>query len=183
MRAFSRRFLMAMAMLAAAGPIGAHATDQTFNMGTLTPSVAQQTDFYGATNVTVPYSFNDLFNFTVGADYRSVLASAVNYTPEGTSAEAAHSSNLTLTLYAGADGAGSVLGTASSSDGSMIDLAAALDPGLFSARVTGLADGQAGGGFLFSVAAVPEPAEWMMLVCGLLAIGFMARRRTSWAAA
>jgi hypothetical protein len=181
MRAYRRLIAVIATLLALTGPVGA--TDQAFNLGTLTPSVTQQTDFYGATSVAIPYSFNDLFNFTVGADYRTVLASAVSYAPEGTSAGAAHSSDLTLTLYAGADGTGSVLGTISSSEGSMIDLSAALDPGLFSARVTGIADGQAGGGFLFSVAAVPEPAEWMMLVCGLLAIGYMARRRTSWATA
>ena len=31
--------------------------------------------------------------------------------------------------------------------------------------------------FRFAVAAVPEPAEWAMLIAGLLVVGFIARRR------
>jgi hypothetical protein len=40
-----------------------------------------------------------------------------------------------------------------------------------------------GGQFTFSVAAHnPEPAEWMLMLCGLVVAGFIARRKIGLAA-
>lgn len=153
----------------------AQAADKTFDLGTLSTTVLQQTDFYSTTG----YSFEDIFNFTIDANYRTLNSSTVKHTPDGTDANQTHVSNLKLELYAGSDAGGAMLGSVSSLDGGLINLGAFLDPGNFSARVTGKADGQLGGGFRYSVAATPEPAEWMMLLAGLLVMGFIARRKTS----
>lgn len=152
------------------------AVGNTYNMGTLSPTAQQQADFYATS------SFADIFNFTVGTEYQTVLASAVNYAPDGTGAGQTHVTDLTLTLYAGSDATGSVMGEVSSSNGSMIDLSQALVAGDYSARIAGVADGQLGGGYLVSVAAVPEPAGWMMLLCGLMVVAFIARRKTDFVA-
>jgi hypothetical protein len=115
----------------------------------------------------------DIYNFTIAAEYQTLATSAVSYSPTG----AGNIGDLTLTLYGGTDGTGSVLGTVSSSNGSQIDYSNLLAAGSFSAKVSGLADGS--GGYNFSIAAVPEPSEWMMLLAGLVVVGFMARRKTS----
>lgn len=121
----------------------------------------------------MPYLFMDISNFAVGANNRTALAGAVGYVPEGTAAELMHVSDLTLTLFAGSNAAGSVRGKVSSSNGSPIEVPAVLVSGDFSARVSGTA-----GGFPTSSSALPEPDGWMTLLCGLVVVGFMARRKT-----
>lgn len=147
----------------------------TYDAGTVSPSVYQRTDFYSESS----FSFAHLFNFMVGADYGSVLASAASYTPDGTDATQTHVSNLTLSIYAGSDATGSILGTVSSTNDSTINLSGLLAAGSYSASLSGIADGSLGGGYEFSIAAVPEPAEWMMLLAGLAVLGFIARRKTT----
>ena len=41
------------------------------------------------------------------------------------------------------------------------------------------ADGRRDGSGMAWMAAIPEPAPWMLLLCGLVTMGFMARRRLS----
>jgi MYXO-CTERM domain-containing protein len=43
-------------------------------------------------------------------------------------------------------------------------------------RISGMV-GPLRGGYEFSVAATPEPAEWMLLLAGLVGLGFIARRK------
>jgi hypothetical protein len=160
-----------LAVIASAGMMAsAHAT--TYDMGTLSPTVQEQSAFYGSG------SFMDIYNFSVSAEQGALLASAVSYTPSGISTDITHVTALTIAIYGGADGTGSVLGTASSSNGSLLDYSNVLATGTFSAKVSGLADGLVGGGYNFSIAAVPEPSGWMMLLAGLVVVGFMARRKT-----
>jgi hypothetical protein len=119
-------------------------------------------------------SFVDIYNFTIGAGYQTLSTSAVSYSPTGTGIV----SDLSLTLYGGADGTGTALATVSSSNGSLIDYSNLLATGIFSVKVSGLADGRVGGGYNFSIAAVPEPSGWMLLLCGLATVGFMVQRKT-----
>jgi len=165
-----KKLLVAIASAGLMGSVQA----TTFEVGTLSPSVYQHTEFYSTSG----FSFADLFNFTVGTEYRTVLASAGSYSPDGVNAEQTHVTNLTLQIFAGSDATGSILGAVSSSDGTTIDLSGVLAAGNYSAGVSGIADGQLGGGYQFSIAAVPEPAEWMMLLSGLVVVAFMARRKS-----
>jgi hypothetical protein len=155
---------LALALAASAAWMGS--AQATTDLGILSPSVQQETEFYAAGS-----TFADIYSFTVGAEYQTVYASAV-----GTSAEQTSTSNLMLTVYS-TDG--SVIGQASSSNGSMIDLSGALLSGAYSLTVSGIADGSLGGGYQLSVAAVPEPAEWAMLLAGLAVLGFIAKRKTN----
>jgi len=35
-----------------------------------------------------------------------------------------------------------------------------------------------GAGFLFSTAEIPEPGDWMTLLCGVVVVAFIARRKS-----
>lgn len=52
-------------------------------------------------------------------------------------------------------------------------------PGEYYAAVSGFANGSAGGKYAYSItaAAVPEPAQWLLMLLGLAAVGFAAKRR------
>jgi hypothetical protein len=51
-------------------------------------------------------------------------------------------------------------------------------PGGYYAAVSGFANGSAGGKYAYSItaAAVPEPAQWLLMLLGLAAVGFAAKR-------
>ena len=153
----SRKLLAVVAM---AGMIGSALAVE--ELGTLSPALLLQTHTYADTT-----TFADVYNFTVGTQYQTVLGSAF-----GTSV-----SDLTLAVYS--DGA--LVSQVSSPNGSLIDQSGFLLAGNYSAHVSGVA--QAGGGYQFSVAATPEPAEWMLLLCGLMVAGFIARRKMDLVAA
>jgi hypothetical protein len=157
----TRNLLVAVA---ATGVIGSAQAAAPVYLGTLTPAVLLGTGTYATAT-----TFTDIFNFTVGAKYQTVLASAI-----GTSAPLTSVSNLMLTIYSSDR---SVVGRVSSSNGSLIDLSGFLLAGSYSAEVSGLANGSLGGGYRFSVSATPEPAEWMLLMCGLMVAGFIARQK------
>jgi hypothetical protein len=160
--------LKILVVLAATGVMGS-AQAQGISLGTLSPTV-QTNSFFSASGG----SFADIYNFTIQAGYQTLSTSAVSYSPTGTGLV----SNLTLTVYGGSNGTGSALGTVSSSNGSLINYSNLLGTGLFSVKVSGLADTKVGGGYNFRISATPEPAEWMMLLAGLVAVTFMARRKT-----
>lgn len=167
-----KKLLKILVMIAATGVMGSAQAQTVTDLGTLSSDTQVQTNFFAES------SFADIFNFTVGGTNHTVLASAVGVAPDGTPTVGTLS-NLTLELFAGSGATGSALATSSSLDGSLIDLGTVLAGGDYSARVTGLADGGVGGGFQFAIAAMPEPAEWMMLLAGLVVVGFMTRRKTS----
>jgi len=156
---------LAVVVAASVGWMGS-AQATTYELDTLSPTVQQETAFHAAGS-----TFADIYNFTVGAQYQTVFASAV-----GTSAEQTSISNLMLTFYS-ADG--SVIGESSLSNGSMIDLSGAFLSGSYSVGVSGIANGDLGGEYQFSIAAVPEPGEWAMLLAGLAVLGFIAKRKTN----
>ena len=156
-------------VVAAATAVMGSAQALTPDLGILSPTIQTQSGFFASGG-----SFADIYNFTIGAGYQTLSTSAVSYSPTGTGIV----SDLTLTLYGGSNGTGSALATVSSSNGSLIDYSNLLATGLFSVKVSGLANTQVGGGYNFSIAATPEPAEWMMMLAGLVAVTFMARRKT-----
>jgi MYXO-CTERM domain-containing protein len=152
-----------LVVIAAIGAMGS-AQAQT-NLGTLSPTVQTETHFFGAG------SFADIFNFTVDASHNIVSTSTVPLAPNGTISSTSVT-GLQLALFSGFNAPG---GTTPLFTG--LDLnALLLTPGEFSARITGTA-GQFGGGIQFSIAASPEPAEWMLLLAGLVGLGFVARRK------
>jgi hypothetical protein len=110
-------------------------------------------------------SFLDTVTFQLDATHHTVTG-----TTTGTNV-----SNLSFQLFA--DGGITPVSTA-------LDLHQDLTPGGYHALISGdLATGAASGQFKFAVAANPEPAEWMLLLCGLVVAGFIARRKIGLAAA
>ena len=159
-----------LVVIAAMGMVGSgHALAQV-NLGTLDPTVKTRTDLFGAG------SFMDVFNFTVGATNQNVLSSTVALGPDGTP-NATAVTGLSYQLFSGFNAPGTPLSNLLIDNTGRLDLSALLTPGDFSVRISGTA-GSVGGGFSFSTAANPEPAEWMMLLAGLVVVGFMARRKT-----
>jgi MYXO-CTERM domain-containing protein len=152
-----------LVVIAAAGAMGSAQAD-VFNLSPLSPTIQTRTNVYGEG------SFADIYNFTVDASHNSVfsrtLALAADGTPSSTSV-----TGLQFELFSGFNAPG----TARLFTGLELD-SALLTPGEFSARISGTA-GRLGGGYEFSVAATPEPAEWMLLLAGLAGLGFVARRK------
>ena len=142
--------LVVIATTGAMGSVQAQVPGNIFNLGTLTPSVISTTDGFASG------SFLDTFNFTVDS---------VNHIVNGNTVSN-NVANLQLALL---DSTGTVLFTG-------LNLHADLTPGNFSARISGDVVSTPGQ-FTFSVAANPEPAEWMLLLFGLLFAGFIARRK------
>jgi hypothetical protein len=101
----------------------------------------------------------DTFNFTVGS---------TNHIVQGTTTSK-NVINLSVGLY---DSLNTLLFSG-------LNLNANLTPGNYHALISGGVGTAAGGGqFTFSVAAHnPEPAEWMLMLCGLVVAGFIARRK------
>lgn len=73
--------------------------------------------------------------------------------------------------------AGTLLAALSSLNDDREDMSAAVVPEEVAAppAVTGW---NSGAGFLFSTAEIPEPGDWMTLLCGLVVVAFMARRKS-----
>jgi hypothetical protein len=142
-----------LVLIAATGVIGsaqAQTPGNTFDLGTLSPTVTTTTDAFASG------SFLDTFNFMVDATH---------YMVTGTT-DSTNVGNLQLGLY---DSTGTLLYTG-------LNFHTDLNPGSYYAQISGdvlTSPGQ----FSFSVAANPEPAEWMLLLCGLVVAGFIARRK------
>ena len=144
-----------LVVIAATGAIGsaqAQTPGSIFDLGTLTPTATVATD----TSLVSTGSFLDRFNFTLDATHHIVT---------GTTGSS-NVGNLQLGLY---DSTGALLYTG-------LNFHTDLTPGSYFTRISGdviTSPGQ----FTFSVAANPEPAEWMLLLFGLLFAGFIARRK------
>jgi hypothetical protein len=145
-----KNVLVVIAATGAMGSVQAQVLGNTFDLGTLTPNATVTTDTFASG------SFLDRFNFTVDATNHVVTGSTTS----------TNIANLQLALY---DSVGTLLLTG-------LNLHASLTPGNFSALISGNVVSSPGT-FTFSVAANPEPAEWMLLLCGLLLAGFVARRK------
>src|SRR6267143_395187 len=154
-----------LVVIAATGVMGsaqAQTTPPDLNLGTLTPTDTIRTDF-GVSGT----SFADLFTFSIDSTNHIFTGSTTAFAPPGITG-----TSITGLQFVLKDSMGGVLFTGTS----LTDTE--LSPGSFSMLVTGKADGLSGGGFRLAVASHnPEPAEWMMLLAGLVVVGFIARRK------
>ena len=161
--------LLLVVVIAATGVIGSARAQtppgNTFNLGTLTPAGVSQPDSFPSG------SFRDTFNFTVDASNHIVTGGVT----------AASNVNGSLTLWHGDPTAQFLFSGSSAPQFNSTDFT----PGNWSAEIDGsVVDPKAGNGtFTFSMAANPEPAEWALLLCGLVVAGFIARRKISLVAA
>ena len=120
-----------------------------------------------------PYSFADLFNLTVGAQYGLVTATSVTLAkPDG-------GPPLTPALFGGMQVPSLTLGPGPAST-SMIGIPDAVPVAGADAANVGFGNAPA---FqfekeIFPLSAMPEPAGWLIVVSALLVAGFIARRRS-----
>jgi hypothetical protein len=152
-----------LVVIAATGVMGSAQalTPPDLSLGALTPTATIRTDF-GASGT----SFADLFTFTMDSTNHIFTGSTTPFAPLGVTG-----TSITGPQFVLKDSMGGVLFTGSS----LTDFE--LGSGSFSMLVTGKADGVSGGGFQLAVAAHnPEP-EWMLMLCGLVVAGFIARRK------
>jgi hypothetical protein len=154
-----------------------HAQAATYNLGTV--SVGAPLSFNAA--VTSAGPFSDIFTFTLPAAL-STGFSLLNFPVGGL-----FNTMLTsATLFRNPDG------NLFNSDDTMVKAGAATPTGIsftngasaagtYYLNVTGIATGSQGGLYngAISVAAVPEPETYAMLLAGLGVMGFIARRRNN----
>ena len=144
-------------MIAATGVMGSAQGQTTLppiDLGILSPAGSVATNFFTSA------SFLDTVTFQLDTTNHIVAG-----TTSGTNV-----SNLQFQLF---DSSNALVSTG-------LSLHQDLTPGgSYHALISGdLVTGAARGDFTFSVAAHnPEPAEWMLMLCGLVVAGFIARRK------
>ena len=183
MNLLNKLLLAIAAMAVVSGFALAKTIDQNSNNpGTPSPDVP---DSHPAFSESKPHSLADILDLRVGADHQmvAVVVDAASRAPSASLVQVAGvDDELVLALSHRPDATGSVFGAGSSPDGKVMELPTVLVvPGAHAGRAQGTTDRQQqmDGGFLFSVAAIPEPADWMTLLCGFVVVAFMARRKTS----
>jgi hypothetical protein len=123
------------------------------------------------------YSFADIANLPAGAEHRLLTGDTFRAVPEMTVTELAGARGAMPAAQAGVHVAGSPAGSVLTLNGAGGDLPVGAGADDFSASGQRAVNPQAGANSLFSTAEIPEPASWMMLLCGLVVVGFMARRK------
>jgi len=168
--------LWAIAVLAViAGSALAKTADQDANSGALWRDFS---DSYGLFSESSLHSFADFLDLGIGAEDKrtaTVIVDAASRAPAESPAQSAGIYDLLLALSDEPEATGAVV---SADPFPVIDLPALVVPSAHAARLPGTSDRQAGDGFLFSAAALPQPGDWMTLLCGFVVVAFMARRKT-----
>ena len=168
-----KNLLVAVMAMGVLGSARAEVVAQVLNPYAPVPS---DSGFYFAPGDPTPYSFADIVNLPHGAGPRLLTSGTDSRVPGGTLAELSNVSDATPMRSAGANVAGSLLGAILTLNDDMDDLSAAVVPDKVARRSA--TDWHTGAGFLFSTAEIPEPADWMTLLCGLVVVAFIARRKS-----
>ena len=169
-----KKLLVLIASMGLAG--SAVGVEQTRGPDTLAAAVAGQSDSPGASRVSIsPASMNG-YRSPAQANYRMASVTPVNYTLADAGTWSTRAANSGVRPQASANAGGMKLEVNRPADGTRIGLLAASNVGGVAAPQVARADATPRG-FRFPV--MPEPTEWMQLLCGLVVAGFIARRRTN----
>ena len=169
-----KKLLVAVMAIGVLGSARAETDAQVLNPYAPVPG---DSGFYFAPGDPTPYSFADIVNLPHGAGPRLLTSDTDSRVPGGTLAELSNVSDATPMRSAGTNVAGSLVGAILTLNDDMDDLAAAVVPDRVAASRSAT-DWHTGAGFLFSTAEIPEPADWMTLLCGLVVVAFIARRKS-----
>lgn len=167
-----KRLLLVIVSMGLAGP--ALGVVQTRDPATLSPAVARQADAIVASSASISNVSMSGFELPAQANYRMAsVVPIIKYMPADASARAANSG---VRPQASANAGGMKLEVNGPADGARIGLLAVSSAGGVAAPQVARADTTPRG---FRFPAMPEPTEWMQLLCGLVVAGFIARRRTN----
>ncbi|HWH49544.1 MAG TPA: hypothetical protein VN664_17235 [Burkholderiales bacterium] len=126
---------------------------------------------YFDSGVSIQYSFAEIVNLPeFGTQPRVRGGAGVGGAP----VQAAHSKPA---QHLEENAAGSLLAAFSSVNDEMDDLSAVVVPEEV-ATPPSASVWNTGAGFLFSTAEIPEPGDWMTLLCGVVVVAFIARRKS-----
>jgi hypothetical protein len=171
-----KKLLVLIASMGLGG--SAVAVEQTRGPDTSAAAVSGQADSIVASRVSIsPASMNG-YGSPVQEKYRMASVVAVKYTPADAGTRPTRATISGARPHSSANAGGMKLEVDRPADGTRIGLLAAAGVGGIAAPQTVRADA-ALRGFRFPLAAMPEPTEWMQLLCGLVVAGFIARRRTN----
>jgi len=169
---FLKKLLVTVTAMGVLGSVQAEPADQAPNPDTPAP---MDSGSYLVSGLSTPYSFADIVNLPAGAEHRLLTGGTFS---RGTLTELANVTGSTPMRPAGANAAVPLLVAMSTLNGAMDDLSAAVLQDESAASRSGNAGPHTGAGFLFSTAEIPEPADWMTLLCGLVVVAFIARRKS-----
>lgn len=170
-----KQLLVAVIAMGVLGSARAEMVAPVLNPDTIATS---DSGFYFAPGEPVPYSFADIVNLPRGAGPLLLAGDTLSrVSGEGSLAELSNVSDATPMRSAGTNVAGSLMGAILTLNDEMDDLSAAVVPDKLATPRSGNV-WHTGAGFLFSTAEIPEPADWMTLLCGLVVVAFMARRKS-----
>ena len=161
----------ALALGLAAG--NASATDYTF-----VPPVSTSPMYMGFTHPTP--TFLDNIQFTLG----SLGTVGGSGTPVNLAIGPLSILNLAFTggtVYSGTIvSPGSAVGSFVAQPSGAYTFTGSLTPfNTYFAQLTGTTSGTYGGSYAFTIAAIPEPGQWLMLLAGVALLGVMVRRRAA----
>ena len=177
MKLLTKRLWAIAALAAISASAVAKTADQDSNSAALWRDFADSYVLFSESNL---HSFADILDLGVGADNgtATVVVDVASRAPAEVPAQSAGIYDLLLALSDEPEATGAVLSAVPSPDSTVvIDLPALVVPRAHAAAVPGTSGRQADDGFLFSVAAIPQPGDWMTLLCGFVVVAFMARRR------
>ncbi len=176
MKLLNNKWLLAIAAMTLTGSALAKTADA--NVAAFSHDLSDSYAFFSESSV---HSFTDILDLGFGADKRTptLVADAASRAPTESPAQSAGIYDLLLALSDEPEATEAVLSADASADGTVVDLPALLIPDAYAARLPGTSDRQASDGVLFSVAAIPQPGDWMTLLCGFVVMAFIARRKTS----
>ena len=171
-----KKLLMAAAALSALGLLRAEAGDEITDAAT---AEAADSSPRFTSGISTSYSFAEIVNLSeVGKTLRPAR-DATGLVRAGTFAEHSTVAESMPKRLAGANATTSLLGELSAMNGAFGDLSAiAVADELFASR-SGASRSPADARFLFASADMPEPTDWMTLLCGVVVVAFMARRKRS----
>ena len=160
--------------LGALGLIRAEARDEVTDAATA-EAAASSPRFTSA--ISTSYSFAEIVNLSDAGETLRPASAATGLVRAGTFAELSNVAESMPKRLAGANATTSLLGELSAMNGAFGDLSAIAVADEFLASRSGASRSPADARFLFASANMPEPTDWMTLLCGVVVVAFMARRR------
>jgi hypothetical protein len=160
------KLLVAVTAMGLLGAVRAEMVPQVPNPGA--PAAAEAGSYFKS-GVSSQYSFAEIVNLPDAGARPRVAGGIVG--------EPLQAADPKPVQPLAANAAGSLLAAFSRLNDDVDDLSAVVVPNQVAAPKSATR-WNTGGGFLFSTAEIPEPGDWMTVLCGVVVVAFMARRKS-----